>query len=283
LGSFPFGKHLVHFDKEGLMAHYWVNPTSPVAFHIFGFPFHWYSLAYMIAFVTATPLMMRAVRKYGFVVELGAVGTFAGWLAAGVMLGGRLGEALIYNHALLNPLHFFSPYEPGMSSHGGIVGVTLATAWFARKFRQNIRGLGDLVCFIAPLGLFLGRLGNFVNSEMLGAVSQVPWAVVYPLVDNLPRHPVQLYQALLEGPVLFGIMAFVARRWHRPGTVAMTFLAAYAVLRLFSENFREVNPGYLGYHAGLTDGQLLSMGMVVAAAAVGYFIAKRPPERPVHA
>jgi phosphatidylglycerol:prolipoprotein diacylglycerol transferase len=265
------------------MTHYWVNPTSPVAFHIFGLPFHWYSLAYMIAFMTATPLMMRAVRKYGFAVAPATVGTFAGWLALGVMLGGRLGEALIYNHVLLNPLHFFSPYEPGMSSHGGIIGVTLAATWFARQSRQNILGLGDLVCFIAPLGLFLGRLGNFANSEMMGAVAHVPWAVVYPLVDTLPRHPVQLYQALLEGPVLFAMMAVVATKWRRPGTVAMTFLATYAVLRLFSETFREVNPGYLGYHAGLTDGQLLSMGMVVAAAVVGYFIAKRPPELPVHA
>jgi phosphatidylglycerol:prolipoprotein diacylglycerol transferase len=248
-------------------------------FTVAGFPLHWYGLAYLVAFLTAPPLMRAAIRKWQLPVDIVRMDELCVYLILGVMLGGRLGEALFYNHYWLHPVRFFEIWRGGMSSHGGIAGVTIATWFFARKSRQSVLALGDVVCLVAPFGLFLGRLGNFVNSEMIGAVTTVPWAIIYPVVDNLPRHPVQLYQALLEGPVLFAIMALVGSKVRRPGGFTTVFFAAYALLRVFSETFRQTNAAYLGDHGGWTDGQILSGVMLVLATVLGALILRAPSLR----
>jgi phosphatidylglycerol:prolipoprotein diacylglycerol transferase len=219
----------------------------------------------------------------GFTTE--AVDDFLTWATLGVVLGGRLGYVLFYkpSYYLENPLSIVKVWEGGMSFHGGCLGVILAAILFARRRGLSHWILGDLVTAVVPLGLFFGRLANFINGELFGRVTTLqdtPWAIIFPRGGPLPRHPSQIYEALLEGLVLFIVVLIVRRlptvRSH-PGMVTGTFLAGYGVARFTCELYREPDP-FLGFlWGGATMGQMLSMPMIAIGVALIVWASRRPP------
>jgi phosphatidylglycerol:prolipoprotein diacylglycerol transferase len=180
---------------------------------------------------------------------------------------------------LAHPLAIFAMWRGGMSFHGGLLGVLLAVFVFARRRNIAFVPLGDIVVCAAPTGLFLGRIANFINGELFGRASDVPWAMVFPHGGPLPRHPSQLYEAGLEGLVLFGVLAWLAmgtRALERPGFLGGVFFAGYGIARIISEMFREPD-AHLGFiAAGTTMGQLLSLPLVLA----GIWLIVRAPRTP---
>ncbi len=249
------------------------------AFQLFGltlgpFALRWYALAYIVGLVIGWRYCVWLARKPPVTVTTLQLDDFLVWAIIAVILGGRLGYVLFYQPSqyLANPLAILQLWHGGMSFHGGTVGVIIALILFARRRKIPFLALCDIVTAAVPIGLFLGRLANFVNAELYGRPTDVPWAMVFPNSDGQPRHPSQLYEAGLEGIVLF-IVLFVlmqnesVRRRH--GLVTGTFLAGYALSRIFVEFFREPD-AFLGFiAAGTTMGQWLSLPMLVAG---GYFI-----------
>ena len=191
------------------------------------------------------------------------------WVTFGVVLGGRLGYVLFYNpgYFLANPGDIVAVWRGGMSYHGGMLGVVVAVALFTRRRGLGFLAAGDLVVRAVPIGLFLGRLANFINSELYGRPSEVPWSMVFPTGGPATRHPSQLYEAGLEGLALFALIWLVARRSayrQRPGLLTGVFCIGYAAARLFVEQFREPD-AHIGFLAsGTTMGQALSLPLLVA-------------------
>ena len=198
-----------------------------------------------------------------------AVDDFIVWATVGIILGGRLGYVLFYRpeYYFRDPLEIVYLWHGGMSFHGGALGVIVAIVVFARQRGLSMFALGDIVCAVVPIGLFFGRIANFINGELFGRVSDVPWAMVFPNGGPEPRHPSQLYQAGLEGLVLFAVLALLAHRTElrqRPGFISGAFLCGYAIARSIGELFREPD-AYLGFLIGpVTMGQMLSLPMLVA-------------------
>ncbi len=191
-------------------------------------------------------------------------------MTLGIIIGGRSGYVLFYNpaHYAANPLEIFELWNGGMSFHGGFLGCVAAVMLFGWKRNIRILSLGDLTCAVAPIGLFLGRLANFINAELWGRAADVPWAMVFPGAGPLPRHPSQLYEAALEGILLFTILAVMIRMGalKRPGLILGSFIAIYAIARIISEFFREPDPQLGFLWGGLTMGMLLSVPMIIAGA-----------------
>lgn len=251
---------------------------DPVAVAIGPFAIRWYALAYLAGFLFAWWYCMRLAQRRGGRPTPEDVSDFVTWAILGVILGGRLGSVLFYrpDYYLENPLAVLMVWQGGMSFHGGLLGVIAAMFLYSWKRGFSPVALGDLVACAAPVGLFLGRLANFVNGELYGRVTDVPWAMVFPHSDGQPRHPSQLYQAGLEGIVLFIVLFLLSRRpdvLERTGTLAGTFLVGYGLARITGEFFREpdANLGFLAF--GATMGQLLSVPMVLA----GLFLILRAP------
>jgi phosphatidylglycerol:prolipoprotein diacylglycerol transferase len=188
----------------------------------------------------------------------------------GVIVGGRLGHVIFYgppSYYLQHPLEILAVWKGGMASHGGIIGVIVAMAWFARSRGKSFLKVADFVVPLVPLGLGAGRIGNFINGELWGRVADpsLPWAVIFPGAgDNLPRHPSQLYQFALEGVALFAILWLYSRKPRIAGTVGSLWLVAYGVLRIIGEMFKEPEALYGAMPLGLSAGQWLSVPMVVA-------------------
>ncbi len=202
----------------------------------------------------------------------------------GVILGGRIGFVLFYqfDHFIDNPLFLFKITEGGMSFHGGLLGVIFALWLFAWRRQKSWLAVGDFVAPLFPIGLFFGRIGNFINAELWGKVTDVPWGVVFPNGGTLPRHPSQLYEALLEGLLLFVIILLYARKKPPAGRLSGLFLLGYAIARFVVE-FVRVPDAYIGYtklqwlHIDwLTRGQLLSLPMVIIGI---YLLMRKPPPR----
>jgi phosphatidylglycerol:prolipoprotein diacylglycerol transferase len=188
----------------------------------------------------------------------------------GVVLGGRLGYILFYKplEYLHDPIRIFFVWEGGMSFHGGFLGVIVAMLWFARSHGKRWLQVTDFIAPLCPLGLGAGRIGNFINGELWGRPSELPWAMVFPQVDGLARHPSQIYEFLLEGLVLFAVVWFYSRRWRPLGAVSGVFLAGYGVLRFIVEFTREPD-SFLGLlPLELSMGQWLSIPMIAAGVAM---------------
>ncbi len=245
---------------------------NPVALQIGPLAVHWYGLMYMAGFLT----FLWLGRKRILILQHKQIDNkmlddllFYGVL--GVIIGGRMGEVLFYNpgYYFVNPLKIFAIWEGGMSFHGGFVVVMVAMALFARQ--QKLRWL-ELMDFIAPLvppGLAFGRLGNFINGELWGRPTDVPWGMVFPKVDNLPRHPSQLYEFALEGLLLFIILWLYARNPRPVGAVSGLFLIGYGSFRFIAEFTRNPDDGIFGLMTfGISMGQWLSLPMVVAGIAM---------------
>jgi phosphatidylglycerol:prolipoprotein diacylglycerol transferase len=229
----------------------------------------WYSLAYVAGLVLGWRYIRLLAKRPPERLHARDIDDFLVWATLGVILGGRLGYVLFYNgdYFLANPLSVIEVWKGGMSFHGGLLGVIAATLIFCRRRGIPLLVFGDLVAAAAPIGLFLGRLANFVNGELFGRVTDAPWGVVFPHGGPLPRHPSQLYEALLEGALLFVLLLVLAQCRNireRPGVLTGVFLIGYAASRLVVEIFRQpdVQIGFLAW--GSTMGQWLSAPMILA-------------------
>ena len=244
---------------------------DPVAFALGPIQIHWYALAYLTGFLAAWIYATKLLRGTGAASPMKPemVEDFLPWAILGVILGGRIVYTVVYNPALYahNPLDALKLWHGGMSFHGGFLGVLAAAALYARSKKMPFLAVTDVAACVVPIGLFLGRIANFVNGELFGRVTNVPWGVVFPNGGPLPRHPSQLYEAGLEGLVLLTVLFVLSRRkdaWTKSGLLSGAFLIGYALSRTVVELVREpdVQIGFL--FGGFTMGQLLTLPMFVA-------------------
>jgi phosphatidylglycerol:prolipoprotein diacylglycerol transferase len=241
---------------------------DPVLIEIGPLAIRWYALAYIAGLVIGWRYMARLSRRPGAPLDEGQIDDMLFWITIGVVLGGRLGYVLFYNpgYYLANPGEALMVWRGGMSFHGGLLGVFIAIIWFCRRRRLPLLAVGDVTAQATPIGLFLGRIANFINAELFGRPSDVPWAMVFPTADDQPRHPSQIYEALLEGLVLFVLLWLLARKapWAtRPGFLTGAFCVGYAVARAIVELFREPD-AHIGFLAGsVTMGQVLSLPLLL--------------------
>jgi phosphatidylglycerol:prolipoprotein diacylglycerol transferase len=260
---------------------------DPVAIEIGPLAVRWYGLAYFAGILLGWWYARRLVadeRLWGgrpAPLTLADVDDFLLWLVAGIIFGGRLGYALFYQpgHFLRDPLSFFRLWEGGMSFHGGLAGVIIAVVLFCVRRSISILSLLDVAAASTPFGLFFGRIANFINGELWGRPADVPWATVFPGGGPEPRHPSQIYEALLEGVVLFAVLRLLthhALSLRRPGLTGGAFIAGYGAARVLVEFFREPDP-QLGYIFGfLTMGMILSLPMVLIGLAAIVWAARKP-------
>jgi phosphatidylglycerol---prolipoprotein diacylglyceryl transferase len=248
---------------------------DPVAISLGPIAIRWYALAYIggivLGWIYARALIKNEKMWGGPApISLAQMDDFILWVTIGIIIGGRSGYVLFYNLPFFieHPAAIFKLWEGGMSFHGGFLGCVVAVMWFAHKNGISILSLGDIVTAVGPIGLFLGRLANFINSELWGRVADasLPWAVVFPNGGPLPRHPSQLYEAFLEGIVLFTVLAVMIRMGalKRPGLILGSFILIYALARITGEMFREPDPQLGFLWGGLTMGMLLSVPMIFA-------------------
>ena len=241
---------------------------DPEILRIGPFALRWYALAYIAGIVIGWRLALRAADAPPRLVTRAQVDDFVSWATLGIILGGRLGYVLFYKPGFYieHPLAALTLWEGGMSFHGGLLGVIAAILLFAMRNKADPFMLSDLVAIVAPLGLFFGRLANFINGELWGRVSDVPWAMVFPRGGPLPRHPSQLYQAFFEGVLLTLIVVAVWKLTEgrrRPGLLTGVFCAGYGLARIVGEVFREPD-AHLGYLWGpITMGMLLSLPVLL--------------------
>jgi phosphatidylglycerol:prolipoprotein diacylglycerol transferase len=240
---------------------------DPVLVQIGPFAIRWYALAYIAGIVVGWRWCLHLLDKPPKVMTRQEFDDFLLWATLGIVLGGRLGYVLFYrpDYYVEHPLEALAVWHGGMSFHGGMLGVLLAIGLFARAKKVPYFALADVVACGVPFGLFFGRLANFINGELWGRVSDVPWAMVFPGAGPEPRHPSQLYQAGMEGILLFTLLYVVERTGarHRVGMVSGTFLIGYGLARIVGELFRQPD-SFLGFFAGgTTMGQLLSTPMIL--------------------
>jgi phosphatidylglycerol:prolipoprotein diacylglycerol transferase len=226
----------------------------------------WYALSYIAGLMLGWQIAKYLAKRPPRIVSAEKIDDFLLWAAVGVVLGGRMGYVLFYKPLdfLANPLEIFAVWHGGMSFHGGLLGSIAAIIAFAWRHKLNLFAFSDIIAFATPPGLFFGRIANFINGELWGRASDVPWAMVFPHDKlQIARHPSQLYQALLEGALLFAVLVIAARFFgarRYPGVISGLFLAGYAAARLIGELFREPD-AHLGFIIGqsVTMGQLLSL------------------------
>jgi phosphatidylglycerol---prolipoprotein diacylglyceryl transferase len=250
---------------------------NPGAIAIGPIAIRWYALAYICGIILGW-LYGRSLLKNEKLwggpapISLLQLDDFILWVTIGIILGGRTGYVLFYNPAFFihHPGEIFELWKGGMSFHGGFMGCVVAVILFARANKLPILSLGDITTAVAPVGLLLGRIANFINSELWGRASDLPWAMIFPNGGSEPRHPSQLYEAGLEGIVLFTILAIMIRlgALKRPGLVLGSFVTLYGLARITGEMFREPDPQLGFLWGGLTMGMLLSVPMVIAGAII---------------
>ena len=258
-------------------------PTiDPTLVEIGPFAIRWYALAYIGGILLGWRYALVLARTSPYSFDRRALDDFLLWVTLGIVLGGRLGYVLFYKpgYFLEHPAEIVFVWQGGMSFHGGMLGVVIGIVLFARLRKIPLLALGDLVACVVPIGLFLGRVANFINGELFGRVSDVPWAMVFPRGGDLPRHPSQLYEAGLEGLVLFCVLWLVWRYSglrQRPGAVSGVFLVGYGLSRIIVEFAREPD-AHLGFlFAGATMGQLLSVPMVLLGLGLILWARPLPP------
>ena len=257
---------------------YWVHDWSPFLIRFTdSFGIRYYGLSYLLGFLTAAWLLVRYAKAGRSQLPADKVSDFMVAIVIGVMLGGRIGSFLLYHpeQLLHDPLSFFRVWEGGMASHGGMIGVAVAIAWFSRSAKIRFLHLADLITSVAPAGLLFGRFANFINGELWGKPATVAWAVIFPASPEplVPRHPSQLYEAALEGALLLAYLQW--RFWRSdvvrtsPGRLAGEFLLGYAIVRAIGEIFREPDATLI---LGLSRGTFYSIFLV----AGGLFLILRP-------
>ncbi len=262
---------------------------DPVAIAIGPFAIRWYALAYISGIVIGwlyARSLLKNERLWGgpAPISLLQLDDFILWVTLGIILGGRTGYVLFYNLPFFvqHPLEIFELWKGGMSFHGGFMGCVIAVIWFCRRNGLPILSLGDITTAVGPIGLFLGRIANFINGELWGrpADPSLPWAMIFPSGGPVPRHPSQLYEAGLEGIVLFIVLAILVRfgALKRPGLILGSFILLYGVARITGEHFREPDPQLGFLWGGLTMGMLLSVPMLI----IGAILILRALRKPQH-
>lgn len=238
---------------------------DPVIVQLGPFALRWYGVMYLIGFLIGFLIIRRLASARQLPLNKDGQSDLLFYCVLGVILGGRLGYVVFYNAAyyLQHPLQIFSVWEGGMSFHGGLLGVVVAAVLFSWRRKLPVLLLGDILVTASALGLGLGRLGNFINGELWGRITSVPWGMVFPAAGPEPRHPSQLYEAILEGPVLFAILWWLHRRNAPHGVPFFSFFLLYGSFRFGVEFFRQPD-AHLGFlWAGATMGQLLCLPMIV--------------------
>ncbi|MGD0184724.1 MAG: prolipoprotein diacylglyceryl transferase [Roseiarcus sp.] len=246
---------------------------NPILFQWGLLAIRWYALAYIAGLIAGWALIRRVVAddrlwRGAARPTPDSIDDLLVYCAIGVIVGGRLGNVLFYDpsYYFSHPLEILKVWEGGMAFHGGLIGAALGGALFARRYKTPLLSVFDLASLAAPIGIFLGRLANFIKPELWGRPTDVPWAIIFPGSDGLPRHPSQIYEALLEGLAIFVILSLAARAGalRRPGLIAGAFGALYGVARIFSEFFRDPDPRLEDLGHGLTMGMALSAPLIVA-------------------
>jgi phosphatidylglycerol:prolipoprotein diacylglycerol transferase len=264
------------------MGPYIFPDIDPVAIQIGPLAIRWYALAYIAGLIGGWQYCLRLATRPPNVVTPKHIDDFMVWATVGVVLGGRLGFVIFYQptHYLSNPGEILQVWKGGMSFHGGMLGVILAMVVFARRYGTGFFPLADIVAAATPIGLFFGRIANFINGELWGRATDVPWAVVFPRAGPEPRHPSQLYEAGLEGLVLFAVAALLIHRrdaLRRPGLISGVFLVGYGLSRIVVETMRQ-SDSYIGFLSfGTTYGQWLSLPMVLYGVYLIWTAQSRPP------
>ena len=262
-----------------------VHDFNPVLVDLGIFQIRWYSLAYIVGIILGWVYAAKIIKltinnEYNFTpVEKSDFDDLVVYLVVGIIFGGRLGYVIFYNFEYYgqNFFEIFKLWQGGMSFHGGLLGVIIATFIFSKNKKINFFKLSDIISCVAPIGIFLGRMANFINGELFGKISTLPWAVIFPNGGNVARHPSQIYEAILEGLVLFILINFLAIKKHllyKVGYISSFFLISYSILRIFSENFREPDK-HLGYLFNyFSAGTLLSFLTLIAGFLIIFFIKK---------
>ena len=249
-----------------------INNFDPVAFQIMSFEIRWYSLAYILGIIIGWVLCKKIFIKNLDINQ--KFDDYITYLIIGIILGGRAGYVLFYNFSyyINNIFDIFKIWQGGMSFHGGLLGIIIASILFAKKNNQDAFVYTDLVSLVAPIGIFFGRLANFINSELYGKVTEVPWAVTFVQVDSLSRHPSQLYEAFFEGIILFILLLYFRNKnfLAKPGLISGLFLIFYSVFRFCIEFFRvpDEQIGYLIFN--LSMGQIISLVFIMIGTIVFY-------------
>ena len=250
-----------------------INNFDPVAFQIMSFEIRWYSLAYIAGIIIGWMLCKKIFIQKSDINE--KFDDYVTYLVIGIIIGGRLGYIIFYNfnYYINNFFDIFKVWEGGMSFHGGLIGIIVASILFSKKNNQDSFLYMDLVSLVAPIGIFFGRLANFINSELYGTPTDIPWAVTFIQVDNLSRHPSQLYEAILEGVILFIILMYFKNKDYlkKPGLISGLFLIFYSIFRFFIEFVRvpDEQLGYLIFE--LSMGQIISLIFFVIGIILFYF------------
>ena len=259
-----------------------VHNFDPVLIDLGVFQIRWYSIAYIIGIILSWIYSIKIIKKitikHNFTkIKQEDFDDLIIYLILGIILGGRLGYVIFYNFEYYskNIFEILKLWEGGMSFHGGLLGVIISTVIFSKIRRINFFHFSDIICCAAPIGLFLGRIANFINGELFGKISTLPWAVVFPNSDNIARHPSQIYEAILEGIILFILINFFALKKQlllRTGYVSGLFLIFYSIARIVGENFREPDQ-HLGYFFNyFSMGVMLSFATFLAGCFIILFI-----------
>ena len=246
-----------------------VNNFDPILIDFGIFQIRWYSLAYILGILAGwwygKILIKKQVDSTNQKIYLKNFDDLIGYIVIGIILGGRLGYVFFYNPIFYfeNILEIFKLWKGGMSFHGGLVGVILSIYVFAKRKDLNFKVYFDTISCVAPIGIFFGRIANFINSELYGMPTEKPWGVIFPNIDNIPRHPSQIYEALLEGLILFFILNYLLRKKiFNHGSISFLFLILYGIFRIISEQFR-LPDEHIGYIFGnLSMGSVLSIIMI---------------------
>lgn len=258
-------------------------PTiDPVLLNLGPIQIHWYGMMYLFGFLAAWGLATLRSKKSAGEWNQESVQDLLFYSMFGAILGGRIGYMFIYNYAQLldDPVSLFRIWEGGMSFHGGIIGAAIATALFAHNKHKKFGDVSDFLVPLVPFGLGLGRIGNFINGELWGRVTDAPWGMVFPNADSLPRHPSQLYEFLLEGVLLFTLIWWFSAKPRPRYAVTGLFLTTYGIFRCIAEFFREpdIQIGYIGFD-WLTMGQVLSLPMIL----IGLYLIWKSYHNPMNA
>jgi len=249
------------------------NNFDPIAFQVFSFEIRWYSLAYIAGILLGWLYCKKKIIKDKVLFNL--FDDFISYLVIGIILGGRLGYALFYNlnYYLENPIEILMVWNGGMSFHGGLIGVIIASFFFSNKYNMSHFIFLDLVALTAPIGIFFGRIANYINSELYGRATDLPWSVKFILIDNTNRHPSQLYEAFFEGIILFLVLGYFFTKGYlkKPGQISALFLIFYSLFRFITEFFRSPDPqiGYLILN--LTLGQLISVLFLIFGGVLFFY------------
>ena len=252
----------------------YLHNLDPIAIEIFSLKIYWYSLSYFFGFLLSIYYSKFLIRKNNLVITEKNIDDFLSWAVLGVVFGGRLGYVFFYNINFYsnNILEIFKIWNGGMSFHGGFIGVVIAVIYTSKTHKIPIMFFSDLISIVSPIGIFFGRIANFINSELYGHPVNIFWSVIFQSIDNVPRHPSQLYEALSEGLLLFIILNFInLKKNMKTGCISSLFLILYGIFRIFCEQFR-VPDEQIGYMFELISmGSLLSFAMIT----LGIFIFTR--------